>query len=256
MKNFIYGFHSIIACIKNSKNSSSEIITIYYDQKRKDSRLNQLAQLARSNNIQIKAVDAAKLDQLVTEGKTHQGVVAETLTPDKFVATTLEEFIHAHANKKEAIVLILDGVTDPQNLGAIIRSADCFNVDAIIIPKNNSANPNNATVAKSSSGAIFHLPIIIVNNLTSTIDKLKQQEFWIAGTALGDTAVNLFDFKFTGKLVWVVGNEGRGIRRLVQENCDYLVTIPMLGKTQSLNVSVATGIVLAHTRLIQYNNLQ
>lgn len=253
MKNFIYGFHSIIACIKNDY---SKVITIYYDQKRKDSRLTELTQLAKTNNIPIKAIDSSKLDQLVTEGKSHQGVAAETLTPNKFVATTLEEFIHAHTDKKEAVVLILDGITDPQNLGAIIRSADCFNVDAIIIPKNNSANPNNATVAKASSGAIFNLPIIIVNNLSSAIEKLKQQAFWIAGTALDDTAVNLFDFKFSGKLAWVVGSEGRGIRRLVQENCDYLVTIPMLGKTQSLNVSVATGIVLAHTRLIQHNNLR
>ncbi|MBP9742361.1 MAG: RNA methyltransferase, partial [Burkholderiales bacterium] len=137
------------------------------------------------------------------------------------------------------------------NLGAIIRTAECFGVDAIILPKNNSANINNAIVAKVSSGAINNLAIITVNNLAQAMEELKDHGFWIAGTGLAKDAINLFEFKFDGKLAWVMGNEGSGMRRLVQEHCDYVVTIPLLGNTQSLNVAVATGIVLAYANFMQ-----
>ncbi|HMT02493.1 MAG TPA: 23S rRNA (guanosine(2251)-2'-O)-methyltransferase RlmB [Burkholderiales bacterium] len=141
-------------------------------------------------------------------------------------------------------------MTDPQNLGAIIRTADCFNVDAIILPKNNSANVDNAIVSKTSSGAINFIPIITVNNISQTIENLKKNDFWIAGTSLSPNSINLFNFKPQSKLVWVMGSESTGMRRLTTESCDYLVTIPTSGTTQSLNVSVATGIVLAYTRFM------
>jgi 23S rRNA (guanosine2251-2'-O)-methyltransferase len=121
-------------------------------------------------------------------------------------------------------------------------------VYAIIVPKNNSANIDNPLVAKASSGAVNTTTVITVNNLSQAIDQLKQHDFWIAGTALSPNATNLFDFKCNKKIAWVLGNEGSGMRRLVSENCDYLVTIPMQGVTGSLNVSVAAGVVLAYTR--------
>jgi predicted rRNA methylase len=167
--------------------------------------------------------------------------------PSKTALLDIKQLLKSIANKAHSTLLILDGITDPHNLGAIIRSAECFGVDAIIIPKNNSANPDNPVVAKTSSGAVFNLPVIVVNNISRCIDSLKQHEFWVAGTALNDSAVNLFEFTPPPKIAWVLGNEGKGLRRLVQENCDYIIKIPLIGKTQSLNVSVACGIALAYT---------
>ncbi len=242
MSKIIYGFHSVYNYIKTTPNLVEEV---YIDNNRQDKRQQELSNLANECNIKLVSKTVNELNTLV-KSKIHQGVVAKVKPPAKM---TLNEVISGL--NTTAQILILDGITDPQNLGAIIRTAECFGVDAIILPKDNSANIDNLSVAKTSSGAVNNVPVVTVNNLSQAMDTLKEHEFWIAGTCLDKKSVNLFEFKFQGKIAWVMGSEGSGIRRLVMENCDYLVTIPLKGTTQSLNVSVATGVVLAYASFMQ-----
>ncbi len=244
MSNLIYGFHSITNYIKNNP---SLVVQIYVDNSRKDKRQQDLTALAAAHKIKTSLISYNELNNL-THVSTHQGVAAEV---KQLVKPTLNQVMSDLKDRTSAQILILDGITDPQNLGAIIRTAECFGVDAIILPKDNSANTDNAIVAKTAAGAINNLSIISVNNVSQAMETLKENEFWIAGTGLDKTATNLFEFKFQGKLAWVMGNEGNGMRRLTQENCDYIIKIPLKGITQSLNVSVATGIVLAYANYMQ-----
>ena len=244
MSNIIYGFHSINNYLKMTPNLIEEI---YFDQTRQDKRQQELSNLANELGIKLISKSIKELDTLV-KSKPHQGVVAKVKPTAK---QSLSDVLINIKDKSNAQVLILDGITDPQNLGAIIRTAECFGVDAIILPKDNSANIDNLTVAKASSGAVNNLAVVTVNNLNQAMETLKEHEFWIAGTCLDKKSVNLYDFKFKGKIAWVMGSEGTGIRRLIMENCDYLVTIPLKGITQSLNVSVATGVILAYANHMQ-----
>ncbi len=246
--NILSGFHSIIAYINTGSNDN--IAVIYYDEKRKDKRLQTLLQLAKEHDLTTESVNSDFLDK-TSDNSNHQGVIVKLKTQIARQTYTLEEIINGTINNPNTVLLILDGITDPHNLGAIIRTAHCFDVAAIILPKDNSANVDSTTVAKTSSGAMHRIPIITVTNITRTIEKLKDNEFWIAGTTLTKNSISLFEFKPQGKIAWVVGSEGKGIRRLVQENCDFLITIPINNNTQSLNVSVATGIILSHTRFTQ-----
>lgn len=235
----IYGFHSINNYIKINH---SLVEIIYVDLARKDKRQQELISLVESHGIKISFIKGHELNT-ISNTTTHQGVVAKV---KKLAKPTLLEVLTGLKDKKNAQILILDGITDPQNLGAIIRTAECFLVDAIILPKDNSANTDSPSAIKAASGAINNMSIVTVNNINQAMDTLKEHEFWIAGTSLGTDSISLYDFKFSGRLCFVMGSEGNGIRRLVRENCDYLVTIPINGTTQSLNVSVATGIVLAY----------
>jgi|SRR6185437_4667661 len=245
MTDYIYGFHSIEAAVLNSPGSINHILI---SSNRNDKRLNNLLELIKIHKIELKYV--TDLDKLTGTNK-HQGVAA--VLKHKNIKLEFNELLKDLDAKDNAIILILDGITDVHNFGAIIRSSNCFGVDAIIVPKNNSANTDNPTVAKVSSGAINTTPVITVNNLSRIIEQLKEHDFWIAGTAMSANSINLFEFKCNKKIAWVMGNEGSGMRRLVSENCDYLVTIPMQGTTNSLNVSVAAGVVLAYTR---FSNIQ
>ena len=249
MNRLIYGFHSVTNYINNH---SKCVENVYIDANRQDKRLREFTELTKKYGISLNKISGSELDNLA-KTTTHQGIVAKV---KPLPQPSLKEFLPSLINKKNAKILVLDGITDPQNLGAIIRTADCFGVDAIIIPKDNSANTNSGIVDKASSGAINNITIISVTNLTQAIDILKEYEFWIAGTSLDKTSINLFEFKFNGRLAWVMGNEASGIRRLVQESCDYLITIPMQGNTQSLNVSVATGVILAYTNFIQMSHIK
>jgi 23S rRNA (guanosine2251-2'-O)-methyltransferase len=144
------------------------------------------------------------------------------------------------------LLLVLDGVTDPHNLGACLRSADAFGAHAVIVPKDRAVGVN-ATVAKAASGAADTVPVITVTNLARTLRELKDRGVWLAGAEAGG-AENLFDADLSGPLAWVLGAEGAGLRRLTRELCDRIVAIPLLGTVASLNVSVATGICLFETR--------
>ena len=243
MNNIVYGFHSVSPLIWQSPET---IQIIYVDGKRQDKRTQDLLDAANDKKVAVELVGAAKLDKISATNK-HQGVVAVLLETVSKKDISLKSVLKNLADKPDSTLVVLDGITDPHNLGAIIRTCDCFGVDAVIIPKDNSANVN-ATVAKVSSGAINNVPVIVVNNLACTLEDIKEQGYWIAGTTLSERSVELFDFVPDKRMVWVMGSEGDGIRRLVAENCDYLVSIPMFGNTQSLNVSVATGVVLSYAK--------
>lgn len=242
MSKFIFGFHSVVAYIKATPDRT---LNLYVNSDRQDKRLQEILNLANRHNVPITECRVEKLENLVAKNSNHQGVVAEIAGYTKY---TLDEYLEHSKSLNSGIILILDGITDPQNLGSIIRTADCFGVGAIIVPKDNSANYENEVVSKVSSGAVYNLPIIVVNNISRAIEKVKEYEFWVAGTTLEKDSVGLFDFEPSQKIAWVMGNEGLGIRRLVKENCDYFVMIPQFGQTQSLNVAVATGVVLSYTR--------
>lgn len=243
MNNLVYGFHSISPLVWQNPDA---IEIIYLDGKRQDKRSQDLLSAAKDAGVVVEMVSSSKLDKISATNK-HQGVVALLIEQVSKKDLNIKSVLNDLQDKDTSIIIVLDGITDPHNLGAIIRSCDCFGVDAIVLPKDNSASIN-PTVAKVSSGAINNVPIVVVNNLARTLEEIKDFGYWIAGTTLADSSVNLFDFKPDNKIVWVMGSEGDGIRRLVAESCDHLVSIPMYGKTQSLNVSVAAGVVLSYTR--------
>lgn len=205
---------------------------------------------AKKKNIKVNQIPLDKFKQL-TKDKVAQGVVA---VKSSFEFYSLQEIIQISKTKKSKalslgeglgeapLILILDSIQDTHNVGAIIRSAECSGVDGIIITKHNSA-PINETVVKTSAGASEHVKIAQINNLAQAIDELKQNGFWIIGSYLeGAKDYTSVDYKMP--IALIVGNEEKGIRKLTADKCDYLVRIPMKGKIQSLNVSVATGILL------------
>ena len=246
MNDLIYGFHSISPILWKSPSS---IDILYCEKDRDDRRIVEFIAEANKHGVVVEFISKSKLDKIAQTNK-HQGVVASLAQVTKKELSLKNTLAELELNST-SIIVVLDGITDPHNLGAIIRSCDCFGVDAVVLPKDNSANIN-ATVAKVSSGAVSNIPVIVVNNISRALDEIKDYGYWIAGTTLAETSVSLFDFKPDNKIVWVLGSEGGGIRRLVAENCDYLVSIPMFGNTQSLNVSVAAGGVLSYTQLMKH----
>ena len=193
---------------------------------------------AKKKGIKVNQVPFEKFRQ-ITQSKIAQGVAASK-SEQKYY--DLYEIISESKKSQYPLLLILDSIQDTHNVGAILRSADCSGVDGIIITKNNSA-PINETVVKTSAGASEHVKITLINNLAQTIDELKQKGFWIVGSYLeGAKDYTKVDYKIP--IAVIVGNEEKGIRKLTADKCDHLVRIPMKGKIQSLNVSVATGILL------------
>lgn len=190
---------------------------------------------ARKKNIIIKELDKQQLQKLLP--KNNQGIGALI---DEYKYTSLDKVVNKE--KENKVFVILDSLEDPHNLGAILRSADAFGVDAIIIPKNRSVKLN-ATVAKVSTGAIEHVDVVEVTNLTNTIKHLKDQGFWVVGTD-ANTDQTIHDINVDTNLCIVIGSEGKGISRLVKENCDYMVKIPMSGHVNSLNASVSAALVI------------
>ncbi|HEX7357395.1 MAG TPA: 23S rRNA (guanosine(2251)-2'-O)-methyltransferase RlmB [Ignavibacteriaceae bacterium] len=193
---------------------------------------------AKKKGIKVNQVPFEKFRQ-ITQSKIAQGVAASK-SEQKFY--DLYEIISESKKSQYPLLLILDSIQDTHNVGAILRSADCSGVDGIIITKNNSA-PINETVVKTSAGASEHVKITLINNLAQTIDELKKKGFWIVGSYLeGAKDYTSVDYKMP--IALIVGNEEKGIRKLTADKCDHLVRIPMKGKIQSLNVSVATGVLL------------
>ena len=193
---------------------------------------------AKKKGIKVNQVPFEKFRQ-ITQSKIAQGVAASK-SEQKYY--DLYEIISESKKSQYPLLLILDSIQDTHNVGAILRSADCSGVDGIIITKNNSA-PINETVVKTSAGASEHVKITLINNLAQTIDELKQKGFWIVGSYLeGAKDYTKVDYKVP--IAVIVGNEEKGIRKLTADKCDHLVRIPMKGKIQSLNVSVATGVML------------
>jgi 23S rRNA (guanosine2251-2'-O)-methyltransferase len=216
------------------------IHAIYHAGARGDARVRDVVARAQASGVEVHAVDARRLDALAGGGR-HQGVAA--LVDAALPHVTLDDVLDGLA--EPPLLLVLDGVTDPHNLGACLRSADAFGAQAVIVPKDRAAGVN-ATVAKAASGAADTVPVIAVTNLARTLRELKAREIWVVGAAAGGES--LYTADLTGPIAWVLGAEGAGLRRLTRDSCDRLVGIPLLGTVESLNVSVAAGICLYATR--------
>ncbi len=237
-KKIIHGFHAVRSRLSRLPDSVQEV---YVNTGRDDPRMRDLLVLAEQQGRRVIPVDADRLQGLAGSTR-HQGVAALIDASRNFVA--LEDVLEdLH---EPPLLLVLDGVTDPHNLGACLRVADAMGAHAVIAPKDKSV-AINATVSKVACGAAEVVPYIMVTNLARTLRDLKDAGVWIVGTD-AEGSSDLFHFEQTGPLAWVLGAEGHGMRRLTREHCDALVSIPMYGSVESLNVSVATGIVLAESR--------
>lgn len=216
--------------------TDTEINKIFI-QKQAGGSMRQIFELAKKKGVVIVETEKVTLDKM-SEGRPHQGVVAH------IAVEVYADFDTLVANAKEnphPLLLVLDHIEDPHNMGAILRSGLAAGAQGAIIPKRRSA-ALSPTVSKASAGAVSHLPVARVANLTQHVNQLKEQGFWVIGAESGGKT--LYDVKLTGPLAVVIGSEGEGISRLLKENCDELVTIPMEGPVNSLNASVAAGIVL------------
>ncbi|MEW5250796.1 23S rRNA (guanosine(2251)-2'-O)-methyltransferase RlmB [Microbulbifer discodermiae] len=237
----IYGLHSVQALLKSAPQQVQQLLLL---RGRKDMRLQKILSQAEKSAIAVRFVDRQALDEKVGEAGNHQGVVAicagETRVQDEqFLRQLLQELA---ASGEAPFLLILDGVTDPHNLGACLRSAEAAGVHAVIAPKDKSAGLT-PTARKVACGAAEVLPFVTVTNLARTLEQLKQAGVWIFGAA-GEAEQNIYQSQLTGPLALVMGAEGSGLRRLTREKCDYLLKIPMAGEVSSLNVSVAAGVCL------------
>ncbi|WP_198263589.1 23S rRNA (guanosine(2251)-2'-O)-methyltransferase RlmB [sulfur-oxidizing endosymbiont of Gigantopelta aegis] len=252
MDELIFGIHAVKSALNychdgkghdgngdDTKELASEQITaLYVDRGRKDNRISAIVELAKKKSVKVTLVQRKKLDEL-TSGN-HQGVVAQSKAPKVKSESFLDDLLQTL--DVPPFLLILDGVQDPHNLGACLRTADAAGVHAIIVPKDRSVSLT-PTVRKVACGADQSVPLIQVTNLARTLKLLKSYQIWIVGTA-DETNDTIYSSDLTGPLALVMGTEGKGMRRLTRENCDALVKIPMLGQVESLNVSVATGIGL------------
>lgn len=235
---FIYGFHSVQSRLRSHAESVNEL---YVDADRHDQRARNLLDLAEQLKVRVLPVDRKRLDGMVGSDK-HQGCVAR-VTAIK-LAIAIADVMDVLT--EPALLLVLDGVQDPHNLGACLRLADALGAHAVIAPKDRAVGLN-ATVRKVASGAADFVPFIPVTNLARSLRELKEQGVWIMG-AVGEAEQDLFSTKLSGPIAWVLGAEGEGLRRLTREHCDVLVSIPMFGNVESLNVSVASGICLYETQ--------
>lgn len=209
---------------------NNEIINnIYLQENFSDQEILRLIEKKKYN---VKIVKKYELDKMTKEN--HQGII---LKVNDFKYSDLDSF----TNKDDSLVVLLDHIEDPHNFGAIIRTCEAANVDGIIIPKNRSVDVNS-TVIRTSVGATKYVPVAQVTNIKSTIDKLKKDGYWIVGTDMNGTNYSQIDYK--GKTCIIIGNEGSGMARIVRENCDFIAEIPMKGKINSLNASVAAGIII------------
>ena len=231
----VFGVHAVEALLRYHP---KRVKQLWLAESRNDPRVKTLVELAGQARITIGQKDRRELDEWA-EG-VHQGVVAEVSPSQVWGEAMLEELLE----RREGVplLLVLDGVTDPHNLGACLRTADAAGALAVIVPKDKSATLN-ATVRKVACGAAEVIPLVAVTNLARTLEKLKERGLWLVGTA-GDAEQELYQQDLRGPLVLVMGAEGKGMRRLTRDLCDFLVKLPMAGSVSSLNVSVATGICL------------
>jgi 23S rRNA (guanosine2251-2'-O)-methyltransferase len=230
------GFHAVTARLRQAADS---IEVLYVNAQRHDARMRGLLDRAESAGVRIVMADAERLDRLAG-GTPHQGVVA---TAAPLALAGLDEILNAVS--PTTLLLLLDGVTDPRNLGACMRVADAAGAAAVIVPRDRSAAAS-PEAAKAAAGAMEALPLIAVTNLARTMEEIRDAGIWIAGAA-GEAPTALYDLDLTGPRAWALGAEGAGLRRLTREKCDWLAHIPLAGSVDSLNVSVAAGICLFET---------
>jgi len=240
-KEWVYGIHTVSELLKQNP---QDVLELLLQEGREDRRINEVRQLADQAGVSWQSVERRDLDKRlrnIQSGAVHQGVIAlcrvgATVQDERALAALLD------ALKHPPLLLVLDEVTDPHNLGACLRTADAAGVDAVIVPKDKSA-PLNMTARKVACGAADTIPFVAVTNLSRTLQELKARGIWISGAA-GEATSSVYDRDFRVPTAIVMGSEGKGLRRLTREHCDYLVSIPMAGALSSLNVSVATGVCL------------
>lgn len=233
-RGMIYGFHAVSACIRHRAESIRELLI---DETRRDPRLKRLVEMAVERGLPVRAVAAKRLDGFAGGGR-HQGVVA--LVNTQAETRTLEQILDTVSGT--VLLLVLDGVTDPHNLGACLRVADALGAHAIVAPKDRAVGLN-ATVEKVASGAAQTVPYIVVTNLARELRAMNERGIWTIGASQG-AGLRLDQCDLTRHIAIVLGAEGAGLRHLTEKTCDELVAIPMTGTVESLNVSVAAGICL------------
>lgn len=234
----IYGVLPVLEALRANSRRIDKIVIAGGARER---RLSEIVDLARQTGVLVNKVPRENLSKLVENGVTHQGVIAFTVSADYASADEILDDI-----QEKALLVVLDGVEDPRNLGAILRAAECAGADGVIIPERRAVGLTE-TVAKSSAGAIEHIKVAKTANLNRLIEELKERNIWVVGTD-AEAETNYTDWDWTQPSALVLGGEGKGLHRLVVENCDVLVKIPMYGKIESLNVSVAAGVVLFEAR--------
>jgi 23S rRNA (guanosine2251-2'-O)-methyltransferase len=230
----IEGRNAVLEALK----SNAEIDKIFIKKTNNPGSLIQIKSLAVKKKIPVIETDGAKLDS-ISETKNHQGVIAYN---SEIVYADIEDILKVADKKSEPpLIIIVDGITDPRNLGAIIRSAEAFGAHGVIIPKRRASGVS-AVVAKTSAGAVNYIPICRETNLTSAVKYLKSKNIW--AFAADPSGTDVFKLDLTVPLALVIGSEGSGVSRLVKENCDFIARVPMFGKIDSLNASVAAGAAL------------
>lgn len=232
----VYGILPVIEALRSG---TVQIEKVLIADGKPHKRLREIRSLANERGVPVQSVPRKALERNLPADANHQGVMAIAAAADYADADRLLEDL---AKVSDALCIVLDGITDPHNLGAILRTAECAGVKAVFIPERRSAGLNE-TVAKTSAGAVNFIDVARVPNVNRIIEQLKEVGFWVAG-ADGDADTTHTDQNWSGKWALVLGNEGEGIHRLTREKCDVLVRIPMYGRIDSLNVSVAAGVLL------------
>lgn len=232
----IYGINPLLEIFHSHPALLEKIVVA---EGRERSAVRKILKLAAEYGIPVESTGRAGVEKLAPR-RVHQGIVG--LCRVHAYATVDDVLVNRHKGSRYGLVILLDSVTDPQNLGSIIRTAHCCGANGVIIPENRSASVT-ATVAKTSAGAVYCLPTAMVVNMVRTIEYLKEKGFWIYGAA-SDAEVSIHTPDYEGDIGLVMGSEGKGIRSLIRKKCDFLISIPMRGQVASLNVSVAAGIII------------
>lgn len=234
----IYGFHAVLGKLRRDPEA---VFEIYLNAQRHDARAKDVMRLTESQGVRLIQADSERLDRMVGTRR-HQGVVARVDARQRELK--LADVLEGLA--ENALLLVLDGVQDPHNLGACLRVADAAGAHAVIAPKDRAVGLN-ATAIKVASGAADTVPYVTVTNLARSLREMQEAGIWVVGAA-GEAEKSLYQIDQTGPIAWVLGAEGDGLRRLTRETCDELAQIPMLGSVESLNVSVASGVCLFEAR--------
>ncbi|WP_370636526.1 23S rRNA (guanosine(2251)-2'-O)-methyltransferase RlmB [Cohnella sp. CFH 77786] len=232
---YLAGKHPVLEALKAGR----ALNKIWVSEQAQRSLVAPILEEAKARGVVVQTADKRKLDQLVPD-LPHQGIVAQAAAAAYYEVDDL--LARAAERGEPPLLVLLDEVEDPHNLGSVLRTADCTGVHGVIVPKRRSASLT-AVVAKTSAGAVEYVPVARVANLVQTIEKLKEAGVWVAGAA-GEAPGDVYRANLTGPLAVVIGNEGRGLSRLVRESCDFLVSLPMFGRINSLNASVAAGVIL------------
>lgn len=228
----IYGLHAVIEALE-----AGTVNKLYIEENLRGKNVDKIKLLAQDKKVSIQWTPKSELNKLSEDG-VHQGIVARVA---EFAYKELTEILSTLEEKPDVLLLILDGLTDPHNLGSIARTADATGVDAILIPKHRAVGLTSSAV-KASTGALQYIPVIRMTNISQTVDKLKTAGFWIFGTDMNGT--NYTHWDPSGKIALIIGNEGRGMSHNLKKQVDEMITIPMTGHVQSLNASVAASILM------------